>query len=522
MPDTVSRLTRGGAHPASAVRRARGRTGFECHCRQPAATARIAAAALSSRAFDRRPPSEFFASFALPAGSVATLASASAAVNNSDDTGRTRSVEHRSPERPHVRATVEIAHAASPPQPPVGTSPDPTRLATRSRATGRTPAPPDGPTDPGAGRPAAPRCHSRAARPRSARRGEPSADTGRPHGVCETPLGEARRLREARHRLQPTRRPVARHSRHRRTRAQVDPEDVPAAVSTSRGVQPRPDTGVDQHRPARVVGALIQPERPERWRARRGHAWRRRLPRSASPTATGDGQARVGPLPRPPPERRILRAGRVTLRVVRHTAQQPSEPVPIIGPGASPTRSAASPAPCPIRYATRTASDPWSSSATGRAHRRAPATAATREHSSRIVPDAPHPRPTNPMLDQRPIRSFLLAPHLAVLGRTAPARTPTRPHRSTSPDPAQTTPPPGLPPDDADHANGPRWSTTRTSAIPGVITTPTCHSRGPPTTPHRRAPRTRPERRDLESSHVSGLEATRRRGHHRPAAAHPS
>lgn len=63
--------------------------GLECHALNPAATAKIAAAAASSRALDRRPPSVDFANFELPAGSLVTRASDIADRRSSDSDGRT-------------------------------------------------------------------------------------------------------------------------------------------------------------------------------------------------------------------------------------------------------------------------------------------------------------------------------------------------------------------------------------------------------------------------------------------------
>ena len=74
-------------HPANAFRIDRlGAT----RRRTPAATAKIAAAAASSRARTRRPPCEPFDSFALPAGSLTVRAKAIALRNNRLVTGVTR------------------------------------------------------------------------------------------------------------------------------------------------------------------------------------------------------------------------------------------------------------------------------------------------------------------------------------------------------------------------------------------------------------------------------------------------
>ena len=61
------------AHPTAPWYRKR--RGGAAGCRAPAATARIAAAAASSRALNRRPPADCLASFALPLGSMTTRAS---------------------------------------------------------------------------------------------------------------------------------------------------------------------------------------------------------------------------------------------------------------------------------------------------------------------------------------------------------------------------------------------------------------------------------------------------------------
>ena len=76
-------------HPATKAWRRR-RTGGFAPWRVPAATAKIAAAAASSRALARRPPSDDFASFELPAGSVVTRASPIAYRSSRDGPGVTR------------------------------------------------------------------------------------------------------------------------------------------------------------------------------------------------------------------------------------------------------------------------------------------------------------------------------------------------------------------------------------------------------------------------------------------------
>ena len=77
-----------GHHPATWIR---GRFAGAARLRSPSPTARIATAIASSRAFCRRPPSVDFASFALPAGSVVTRASASAERIRSERPGESHS-----------------------------------------------------------------------------------------------------------------------------------------------------------------------------------------------------------------------------------------------------------------------------------------------------------------------------------------------------------------------------------------------------------------------------------------------
>ena len=83
----------------------------------PAATARIAAAAASSRARTRRPPWLPFDSFAFPAGSEMVRASAIADRNSSDGTGTTRPSAHprlnpRTSSAPSLNPIPRVSNAA--------------------------------------------------------------------------------------------------------------------------------------------------------------------------------------------------------------------------------------------------------------------------------------------------------------------------------------------------------------------------------------------------------------------------